>query len=149
MSVKNFDILIDKLKDLKQYTSKQVDGIVNDYKQNIVGLNKAQMQEKGIKATGELIQPEGYKPFTIRERQKKGLQTAYVDLKYTGKFQDSIDLKKTSTLKYKIDATDPKYREKLLPRYGEILGLTTDNLGKVGKLIEKNLFPKIQNYFKI
>ena len=54
-------------------------------------LNREQL-EKGLNAKGEQIGEYG--GFYVDEREKKGLQTDYVDLKVTGKFHNSIYVKK-------------------------------------------------------
>ena len=58
-------------------------------------------------------------------------------------------IKKEETLKYEIDAKDPKYENKLLPKYGEILGLNTDNIKRIGLLLSKLLVPKLEKYISI
>jgi hypothetical protein len=97
--------------------------VVQDFDTEITDLNKEQLR-RGKKKDGSSLGT--YRPFTIQERLKKGLQVSFVDLKFTGAFQDSMKvvLKGNS---FDFTSTDFK-TDMLQDRYGEIIfGLTPEN----------------------
>lgn len=113
--------------------------VVQDFDVEITELNKDQLK-KGKKKDNSSLGT--YRPFTIEERLKRGLQVSFVDLRFTGSFQDNMKLAiKGST--FDFTSTDKK-SDMLADKYGDLIfGLTEENkeefMRRYGKeaLVEK------------
>ena len=97
---------------------------LEDQKDKVLDLNRAQLLA-GERSDGSEIGQ--YRPFTIAARQKKGLQTSHIDLRYEGDFQREMDLEVRGD-EYVIYSHDFK-NDKLVAEYGvQIFGLNPENL---------------------
>ena len=84
-------------------------------------LNREQLYDFGVKASGELL-PD-YKPSTVAIKRRKGQIYDHMTLKDTGAFHKSFSLKREKD-GVEMLASDAKTGE-LIERYGkDILGLT-------------------------
>lgn len=85
----------------------------------------------------------------VRKRKKKGLQTGYVDLKFTGDFQKSMFVRFDGIgLSLGLDAKDKK-KDILIHHWGEdILGLNEVNFDWLIDAICDDLYKGLNNYFK-
>lgn len=97
--------------------------VVQDFDQEITELNKSQLRSGKRKDNTSL---GTYRPFTIEERLKRGLQVSFVDLRFTGAFQDNMKLViKGNT--FDFTSTDKK-TDMLADKYGDLIfGLTQEN----------------------
>lgn len=136
--------LILKLKSLPEFTKAAAGDSIVDNKDDILDLNKAQMLVLGADSDG--AQLGQYSPFSKEERKKKGLQTDYIDLRFTGEFQDKMSLNKIDDLSYEIDSTDPKWNDKLRPRWPDALGLDSDNEERLTKILTDHIDFQVDNY---
>lgn len=104
----------------------------NDTK--IVYLNQKQLK-RGEKSDGSRIGT--YLPYTIEKRLSKGLQVRFIDLFYTGQFQNKMFVEARG-LEYFIWSKDWK-SDMLADRYGDnIFGLQEKSL--------EEFYPTSQNY---
>ena len=99
---------------------------------------------KGVKSDENQISfPSGrttYSPSYKKQKARKGLQNKYVDLKYSGDFYKSIEVKKRSESKFELVSGDTLWTGKLRPIFGkEVLGLNQAATLQVEKEIEKDL----------
>ena len=85
----------------------------------------------------------------IAKRKKKGLQTKYVDLKFSGDFQKSMFVRFDSVgISLGLDATDKK-KGLLIHHWGEdILGLNDQNFEWLLDVICDDLYKGLNTYFK-
>ena len=85
----------------------------------------------------------------IAKRKKKGLQTKYVDLKFSGDFTKSMFVKFDSAgMSLGLDATDKK-KGILIHHWGEdILGLNDQNFDWLFDVIFDDLYKGLNTYFK-
>lgn len=97
----------------------------DDVKDEIIRLvTIEQLYEQGIDGTGDLIQPEGYAPFTIELKKLDGQRYDHVTLNDSGDFYDSFKVT-VGAGAFTITADGRKSDKNLLEVYGEdILGLT-------------------------
>jgi hypothetical protein len=97
--------------------------ILEERSKEATDLNRAQLRAGKRKDNTSL---GTYRPFTIEERLKKGLQVSFVDLRFTGSFQDKMDLQiKGNT--FDFPSSDWKF-DKLVDKYGEgITGLSDES----------------------
>lgn len=120
---------------------KEVVEVIQTTDQDIIALNREQMNSYGIDKTGADIVPY-YTPLTIRIKTEKGQETSFVTLRDTGAFQNAmvVEVNQASGL-YFIDSTDSKVDD-LEKKYGEnIFGLTPESRGEY---IQNSFFPALK-----
>lgn len=137
--------LIVKLKNLPTFVDLVGDNSIAENEDTIIDLNKAQMIVLGIDADGDQLGE--YTPYSSQIREAAGLQTEFIDLRFTGDFQDSIELNLTPN-GYEIDATDEKWTDKIEPRFPDALGLIDDNEDRVTNIITSKIEKESEKYFQ-
>jgi hypothetical protein len=139
----SIDVLINKLEGLPDFIQEVLDNFMKDDAEDVLDLNRDQML-LGIDADGV---PLGlYSPLSQELRSKKGLQIDHIDLRDTGEFQDSMFLEKAGDNTYFIDAADPKWEQKIAPRFPDALGLTEISQELLAGQIEKEVVRQVDNY---
>jgi hypothetical protein len=136
-AIKNF---ISKMDNLHEKAS---DIILESISQNpkiVEDLNRAQLNE-GIMPSGEKINPS-YTRKTIAIKRIKAQPINRVTLRDSGKFYGSIKAKVTNS-DLSISSTDAKYDKKIKPKYGEVLGLTTENTATLISLVGEDVNGKL------
>ena len=129
------EIFIDRLGNLENYLKKKVSEVVMEHQDKIVDLSTAQLME-GKNIEDKLMQT-GYSTQYEKRRQKTGLQTKFVDLRFSGKYQDTKKLYKTREgFDIKSDADYEKYLRGNFPGH---VGLTEKN----SKVISDDLVNEI------
>lgn len=138
--------LISKLKGVQNHLIEHTDKFILDNEPEIIDLNKQQLL-KGFDSLGRSL--GDYRPMSVTIRQEQGLQVEHIDLRFTGQFQDSINLSKENETTYKIDASDSKWLDKLQPqkRFVNALGLNESSEKGVEKVITKELENELKKYF--
>jgi len=142
-----------KLANIETKVRSLVGQSIKRHQKEIVKRNREQLL-KGEDSEGKLKTAEhdpygGYKSASwIKKRKKKGRQTQYVDLRFSGDFQKSMFVKFDSTaLSFGIDATDKK-KEILIHHWGEeILGLNDANWEWLLDTITNDLYTGLKTYF--
>lgn len=99
---------------------------------------------KGIKANEKPIAYSSgrttYSPSYKKQKARKGLQNKYIDLKYSGDFYKSIEVKKRSESRFELVSGDTLWTGKLRPIFGkEVLGLNQEATLQVETEAEKDL----------
>lgn len=89
------DEFIKRFKGLPEYLRNISGELLMKHERKIVDLNKAQLKE-GYNRFDKIMQ-NGYSPQYAKKRKKEGLQTSYVDLNFSGKFQKGLHGVKQST----------------------------------------------------
>lgn len=137
--------LIIKLKELPQFIEEVVDNYLTDNEEDVLDLNKAQLLNAGVDSEGV---PLGeYSARTKEERQKKGLQTDFIDLRYTGEFQDKMDLIKTGEAERTLTSTDSKWQSgELSDRFPDAIGLTPVSEDILTDAIIKEIEFQVDNF---
>ena len=108
----------------------------------IVELNRDQMNEQGVTSKGAAIKPE-YSPFTVFEKNRKGQVFSHVTLRDTGEFQSKMHLI-IKGKSFDISSTDSKTPD-LVSKYGEnIFGLTMESKKEAFSMLK----PTIVSRFK-
>ena len=147
------DQLNRKLANIETKVRSLVGSSIRRHSKEITRRNREQLL-KGEDSEGKLKTPEhdpygGYKSASwIKKRKKKGRQTQYVDLRFTGDFQKSMYVKfDTASLSFGMDATDKK-KDILIHHWGEeILGLNDVNWEWLLDTITDDLFTGLKSYF--
>jgi hypothetical protein len=136
--------LIGKLKGLESFVNDSAAFALKVNSDEILDLNKAQMIVAGVDADGDQLGQ--YAPFTVEERSKKGLQTEYIDLRFTGEFQDKMELIPTGKTEVEFDSKDPKWDSDISKQWPDALGLTSDNEERAGDMIIKVIDVNVDKY---
>lgn len=136
------DVFIDRLKGM-QYTAKKMGTeILFKLSNEIVRLNNAELL-KGLNTKGQIMQ-RGYSIGYAKKRKKAGLQTAFVDLYFTGKFQNSS---KGVKVVEGLDITsDAKYEKYLRKNYPDIRGLNSQQADEQAEKIADELAVELKKY---
>jgi hypothetical protein len=137
-----FETFIDRMDGLKYNAQKIANEMLFKRSQEIVKMNRKQLMT-GKNILQETIQ-EGYSKPYAKKRQKAGLQTRFVDLYFTGKFQKSMSgVKNKDGLDIESDATYEKY---LRGNFPGIIGLNKEDAEIVAEAIAKELAVELKKY---
>ena len=114
---------------------------MQDSAEEAENLNREQLYDFGVKASGELL-PD-YKLSTIRYKQRKGQIYDHMTLRDTGAFHKSFSLKRDKD-SVEMLASDAKTGE-LMKRYGkDILGLTDGSKVVYFGMVRPVFFKKVR-----
>ncbi len=138
--------LIVKLKGLHKFAKVSAVNAIEDKKEDITDLNKAQMLVLGVDNEG--IQLGEYAPFTVQERQKKGLQTEFIDLRFEGDFQDGIVVNKIGDTEFDMTSTDSKWEDKLMSPFPDAIGLTDESEDKLTNELINKVDSEVDEYLE-
>ena len=98
---------------------------------------------EGQPLTSKFTGRSTYSESWAKERQKKGLQVRFFDLRYTGELQDNLRTyiqKKKPKLIITIDASTPSTRikqDELIKMFGDITGVPPKSLEEFAAIIDK------------
>lgn len=109
------DTFVKRFDGLKKFILKRVQQIMREHESEIVRMLVDQ-QHEGIGSDGIIMQT-GYSKGYAKKRKKKGLQTKYVDLHFTGKMHKGmkivpvpggVDIRSKEPYEYYVRANFPK-----------------------------------------
>ena len=138
----NIEEFIKRLDGVDHFATKRASELLFERGKKIVELNNAELM-KGKNTEGGVIQ-RGYSAGYAKLRQKKGLQTSFVDLRFTGKFQDSS--KPVKVLGGLDIDSDADYEKHLRAKYPNIRGLNEAQSEIIAKEIAKELATDLKKY---
>lgn len=133
----NLDKVIKQMQ--KKIGPKAIDLLVKDIATNIWKASVKRIFVNGINVNGTKIGK--YSRFTKVVRSRKGLQTAFVDLTYTGAMKNNYRVRKSKSLGYVIGFSE-QYGVKLAAKNEErfkckIFGITKDDEKLTDDIIKK------------
>jgi hypothetical protein len=136
----SLDAFISKLEGLEVKAKVVVDKTI---KEEAPDANREQL-EQGVNADGEPITKQKiragattYSKGYAKQRKRKGLQTAHIDAKFTGKYHNSIKAKKKGK-DYELKATDSKANT-VEENLGNLVGLNERAVIEVEKALKTEL----------
>lgn len=132
----------ERVKGLLYFAKKTATDILFTKGQEAVKLNNAELL-KGYNTDGKTIQKGYSKPYA-RKRKKKGLQTSFVDLYFTGKFQKST--KPVKVIEGLDMDSDADYEKYLRGNFEKIRGLNEQQANNMADKIAKELVPILKKY---
>jgi hypothetical protein len=137
-----FEEFVERVKALEYMVKKIASELLFKRSQQIVKMNRTQlMQGKNIE---EKTIQEGYSKPYAKKRQKKGLQTRFVDLYFTGKFQKGLKgVKNIEGLDIESSAEYEKY---LRGNYPGIMGLNKQDAELIAQAIAEELAKQLKKY---
>lgn len=134
---------VKRSKKLESFLLTKVPELLMKHESDIVKLSNEQLMQ-GINVNSKLMQ-RGYSPQYSKKRKKSGLQTAHVDLRFTGKYQDT---KKAVKTKEGIDIkSGVEYEKYLRGNFPDHVGLTKQNAKIVSEMIAEDLVKIIDKYY--
>ena len=138
------DRFVKKVDSLKEFIIQEVNRIMLKLGPQIEEMQRKRLSEgKNIK--DKTIQ-KGYSEGYARRRKKKGLQTNYVDLNFTGEFYRSLDMVAEADFgKFDI-ISDVDYARYIFARFPQISGLSQKDAKTIKNLIIKELQQSVRKY---
>lgn len=142
------DSFASRLERLPEALKEEMQRIVLRSAGQLLAINRAYI-EAGQTVDGQAIDKTGYSPAYKKFKQKYGKfkNTAFVDLKLTGAFLDSLELEQVETLVFHVIATDAKYA--FLRQYGDLLGIREADLNDfIASVLQPELDAFIPSYLQ-
>jgi len=137
-----FEVFLKRMNNIGQFIDKRAGDILMKQENKILSYQKAQLKE-GTGNTGQIMQ-RGYSSGYANKRRKAGLQTSFVDLKFSGNYQDSMKGKKADGgMNIQSGVSYEKYLRGNFPTH---IGLDKDNSEAVAELIAPEVAKEIKNY---
>lgn len=137
-----FETFVERFRELPDYLNKVGSDLLMKHNNEIVPLANTQLM-KGVNINEETMQ-KGYSGAYGKKRKKVGLQTSFVDLKFTGKYQDS---KKLVKYDYGVDIrSSADYEAHLRANFPEHVGLTEPNAEIIAKKMEDDVAKEILTF---
>lgn len=105
-----------------------------------IALVTNRIQNEGDNSKGGKIGE--YKPFSAKNRAKRGRQTQFIDLTDSGQMIDSLAFEKTNENEYAIGFSSKAAADKAEwneARFGDVFALTKEEINLVTEAIEKNV----------
>ena len=127
---------------LKDFVVKKSQEILLRENDRLVKMQQEQHHE-GKGASGKTMQT-GYSSGYAKQRKKKGLQTKYVDLHFSGKYHKGLKVKPTKGgVNIESNVEYEQYIRKMFP---DLAGLDGKNAKEIRTLLAKELAPQIKKY---
>ena len=143
--------LIQKFRDSNTFVAQRsAEFLSNNSTADIIEKYNREQLAEGEDADGNDL--GGYGMRRTVERKDAGLQTDFIDLKFSGDFYDSIfaqgELKGSTRVNLKIDSIGDKWEEiKHDERFENALGLTQENADKVGVSLAEHIAKELNKYY--
>ena len=125
------DEFIKRLGRLPSFLEKKSSELLLKHEREVVALNNAQLME-GLNTEGKTMQ-KGYSKGYSSKRKKAGLQTSFVDLRFSGAYQDSRrGVKSDKGIDIESNTDYEKYLRGNFPKH---VGLTKESSEKIAELL--------------
>jgi hypothetical protein len=127
---------------LKRFVHKRGTELLIKHNEAIVKMQKDQ-HLAGVNKQDKIMQ-QGYSSGYAKRRKKKGLQTSYVDLHFTGKYHKGLKVRPD---KEGVNVeSNVEYEKYLRERFEGMAGLTKKNADVISNIIAKELAIDIKKY---
>ena len=137
-----FETFVQRFRELPEHLNKIGSDLLMKHNNEIVPLANTQLM-KGVNIHDETMQ-KGYSTQYGKRRKKAGLQTSFVDLKFTGKYQDS---KKLVKYDYGVDIrSSADYEAHLRANFPDHVGLTEPNAEVIANKMENDVAKEIETF---
>jgi hypothetical protein len=138
-----FETFVKRWGGLKKFIIKRTNQLMKEMGDEIVKMITDQ-QHEGINAEGEKMQT-GYSSGYGKKRRKKGLQTRFVDLHFSGKMHKGM---KVRAAKDGIDIRSKEpYEHFVRVNFPKGFSLTEEHSELVGNIVAEKLAVEIDTYF--
>ena len=139
----SFKTFVSRFNKLEKKIVPMAQDIIMKYQSEVINLSNKQLLE-GEDINNKIMQ-RGYSPAYGKRRKKSGLQTSFVDLKFTGQYQDTKRLFKTNKGFDIRSAAD--YEAHLRANFPDHVGLNKVNADEIAELLATDLAVEIDKYF--
>lgn len=137
-----FDVFVKRVDGLADVIAKEANKVLLSQGNEIAEMMKDQ-HLKGLNRDSEQMQ-RGYSKGYGARRRKKGLQTGYVDLHFTGNYHSKL---KTVPAKEGVDVVSGvEYEKYIRGNFPGMAGLTKQNADAVAEVISDIIAPLIKKY---
>ena len=137
-----FNIFVKRFGGLKKFVDKRAKEIILSRSEEIIKMQQDQ-HHAGVNVKGEQMQG-GYSSGYTKSRKKKGLQTRFVDLHFSGRFHKGL---KVVPVKEGVDIrSDVDYEKYLRGNFPGEAGLTTQNTTVIAEFVANILAVDIKKY---
>lgn len=140
------DQLYIKMKGLKGFLYKELNEFMRKDERKVIKRQQEQLL-RGKNIRGGTIQ-RGYSPTHAAARRARGLQTSFVDLRFTGRFFKGMSITERNDPGEFDIISDVSYYPDLVNRYPDIMGLDKHNKNELKKLIVKYLQKSLNKHFR-
>lgn len=138
----SFDTFVKRFSGLQDFVTKKSKEILLKENDRIVKMQQEQHMS-GVGADDKTMQT-GYSTGYTRTRKKKGLQTRYVDLHFSGKYHRGLKVK---PVKEGLDVeSNVEYEQYIRKMFPSMAGLTGKNANEISAILVKKLAPEIKKY---
>ena len=133
---------IQRVDTLKTFIEKEFKHILVNESDQVV--NMIQEQHHAGQGSDDKTMQTGYSSGYTKRRKKKGLQTRYVDLHFSGKYHKGLKVKPAED---GVDVeSNVEYEEYIRERFGTAVGLTSANAKQISEIVANILTPKIKKH---
>jgi len=138
----SLETFVKRVQKLKPFVKKESIKILKNREKEITDMVREQHHE-GLNKHGKKMQ-DGYSPGYGKRRKKKGLQTKFVDLHFSGKYHKSLDIVPQKE-GVDVQSTEP-YAFYLRGNFPGMAGLTPKNAEKEAERLANILAPNIKQF---
>jgi len=138
------EVFAQRFASLKDFTIQEMNRILKE-KHALVEEMQRKRLSQGKNVKDKTIQ-KGYSPGYAKRRKKRGLQTNYVDLNFTGEFYESLELKELPTPGEFETVSYVDHAKYILDRYIGVLGINPEDIKLLRKIIIDELNKSVKKY---
>lgn len=139
-----FDEFVKRFFNLENFLKEKVPEIAMKHETEIVKFSNEQLLQ-GSNIWDKVMQT-GYSPQYGKLRRKKGLQTQYVDLKFSGKYQKTKKLVPDAQLEGLDIISDADYEQYLRTNFPDHVGLNKKNADFISEKLVKEIAVETKKY---
>jgi len=140
----DIEVFIRKLRNLQHFVNVEGNRIAMKEAPLIESMQRKRLS-KGKTTENKTIQ-KGYSPGYAKRRKKKGLQTNYVDLNFSGEFYESLQVTEEPNYGSFDIVSDVDYARFLFDKHEDIVGLNKKDAHTLKKVIIERLEKSLRNY---
>jgi hypothetical protein len=138
----SFDEFVKRFDKVQPFIRKKSLEILMGFEKQVLDMiREQQLQGKG---KDDKVMQSGYSTGYAKRRKKKGLQTRFVDLHFTGRFHKSLDMIPTKE-GADVQSTEP-YGQYVKANFPTSAGLGKANANTTSEMIANKLAPEIKKY---
>jgi hypothetical protein len=138
----SFNTFIKRWGELPKFLNSKAGELLIKHEKEIIKLNNTQLLQ-GKNVQGKIMQ-RGYSPQYGKKRQKAGLQTAFVDTKFTGKYHDTKKGEKVKGGMNIISNVD--YEKHLRNNFPDHVGLNKGDSEAIAELMADDIAVLIDKF---
>jgi len=140
----DIEVFIQKLQNLQSFVTREGNRLIVKNSDLIESMQTKRLA-RGKTQKEQYIQ-KGYSEGYAKKRKKKGLQTNFVDLNFSGEFYESLQVTEEPDFGSFDIISDVDYARHIFKKYEDITGLSKTNAKRLKTVLVKELENSIRNY---